>query len=134
MVIYMFGPGFDLGTTENKSSKWPHGERDSNLRPPDSASEALTTRPRYLLLLHCTYGGPAKVSRTFQYPHGNLNFHTAILKFKSTYHLHLTEIFHRNFRGTGIFFFGTENRNGIELYHLQNTGKVFGFSGHEAWH
>ena len=21
------------------------------------------------------------------------------------------------------YFFGTENRNGIELYHLQNTGK-----------
>ena len=33
--------------------------------------------------------------------------------------------------GTGIFF-GTENRNGIELYHLRNTGKVFAFSGHEA--
>ena len=26
--------------------------------------------------------------------------------------------------GTGIFF-GTENRNGIELYHLQNTGQFF---------
>ena len=37
--------------------------------------------------------------------------------------------------GTGIFF-GTENMNGIELYHLQNTGtgKVFAFSGHQAWH
>ena len=35
--------------------------------------------------------------------------------------------------GTGIFF-GTENRNGIELYHLRNTGKVFAFSGHEASH
>ena len=33
--------------------------------------------------------------------------------------------------GTGIFL-GTENRNGIELYHLRNTGKVFAFSGHEA--
>jgi len=31
-----------------------------------------------------------------------------------------------------VFFFGTENRNGIELYHLRNTGKVFAFSGHEA--
>jgi len=35
--------------------------------------------------------------------------------------------------GTGIFF-GTENRNGIELYLLQNTGKFFTFSRHEAWH
>ena len=34
------GRGFELGTTENKSSKWP--ERDSN---PGSASDALTTRP-----------------------------------------------------------------------------------------
>ena len=34
--------------------------------------------------------------------------------------------------GTGIFF-GTENRNGIKLYHLQNTGKVFAFSQDEAW-
>ena len=35
--------------------------------------------------------------------------------------------------GTGIFiiiiiFFRIENMNGIELYHLQNTGKFFGFS------
>ena len=36
--------------------------------------------------------------------------------------------------GTGFFFFGTENRNGIELYHLQNTRKFFTFSEHEAWH
>ena len=35
--------------------------------------------------------------------------------------------------GTGICF-GTENRNGIELYHLQNIGKFFIFSQHEAWH
>ena len=34
----------------------------------------------------------------------------------------------------GTFFFGTENRNGIELYHLQNTGKFFTFSRHEACH
>ena len=26
-----------------------------------------------------------------------------------------------------FFFSGTENRNGIELYHLQNTGKFFAF-------
>ena len=35
--------------------------------------------------------------------------------------------------GTGIFF-GTENRNGIELYRVQNAGKVFAFSRDEAWH
>ena len=34
--------------------------------------------------------------------------------------------------GTGIFS-GTENRNGIELYHLQNTGKFFAFFRLEAW-
>ena len=73
------------------------------------------------------------MSRRFQFPHGNLNLHTAIMKFKSAYHLHGN--FGGKFpsNGTGIFF-GTENRNGIELYHLQNTGKVFAFSGHEAWH
>ena len=36
--------------------------------------------------------------------------------------------------GAGIFFFGTENWNGIELYHLQNTRKFFAFSRREAWH
>ena len=36
--------------------------------------------------------------------------------------------------GTGIFFFGTENRNGIELYHLQNTRKFFAFSREEGWY
>ena len=103
MVISTCGQGIDLGTTENKSSKWPHGERDSNLRPPGSASEALTTRPRYLLLLHCTYGGPATMSRRFQFPHGNLNLHTAIMKFKSAYHLqgNFGGKFPSN--GTGIF-------------------------------
>ena len=49
----------------------------------------------------------------------------------SAYHLY------GNFRekcpsnGTGIFL-GTENRKRIELYHLQNTGRVFAFSRHEA--
>ena len=33
-----------------------------------------------------------------------------------------------------VFFFGTENRNWIELYHLQNTCKFFTFSEHEARH
>ena len=33
-----------------------------------------------------------------------------------------------------VFFWGTKKRNGIELYHLQNTGKFFAFSRHEAWH
>ena len=32
------------------------------------------------------------------------------------------------------YFFGTENRNGIELYHLQNVGKFFALSLHDAWH
>ena len=50
LAIYKRGRGFELGTTENKSSKWP--ERDSNPGPPDCESEALTTRPRcYVLLL-----------------------------------------------------------------------------------
>ena len=33
MAIYKRGRGFELGKTENKSSKWP--ERDSNPGPPD---------------------------------------------------------------------------------------------------
>ena len=44
MAIYKRGRGFELGTTENKSSKWP--ERDLNPGPPDCESDALTTRPR----------------------------------------------------------------------------------------
>ena len=52
----------------------------------------------------------------------------------SAYHLH------GNFGGkfpsnsNDCYFFSTENRNEIELYHLPNAGKVFTFSGHEAWH
>ena len=54
-------------------------------------------------------------------------------KLLSAYHLYgnFGEKFSSN--GTGIFF-GTENRNGDELYHLQNTGKYFAFSRLEAWH
>ena len=52
---------------------------------------------------------------------------------KSAHHLHGN--FGGNFPSNGpSMFFGNENRNGIELYHLQNTGKVFALSGHEAWH
>ena len=43
LAIYKRGRGFELRTTENKSSKWP--ERDSNPGPPDCESDALTTRP-----------------------------------------------------------------------------------------
>ena len=46
VAIYKRGQGFELGTTEIKSSKWP--ERDSNPGPPDCESDALTTRPRCL--------------------------------------------------------------------------------------
>ena len=51
---------------------------------------------------------------------------------RSNYHLHgnFGEKFSPN--GTGIFF-GSESRNGIELYHLQNIGKFFAFSWLEAW-
>ena len=48
MAIYKRGRGFELGKTENKSSKWP--EADSNLGPRDYESNALTTRPRCLLV------------------------------------------------------------------------------------
>ena len=51
----------------------------------------------------------------------------------SAYHLYgnFSEKFLSN--GIGICF-GTENRYGIEFYHLQNIGKFFIFSQHEAWH
>ena len=39
----------------------------------------------------------------------------------------LQQISLKNFRQMVLVFFGTENRNGIELYHLQNTGKFFAF-------
>ena len=41
--------------------------------------------------------------------------------------------FDEKFLSTGITV-GTEKRNGIEFYHLENTGKFFAFSRHEAWH
>ena len=47
MAIYKRGRRFELGTTENKSSKWP--EQDSNPEPPDVESDAPTTRPRCLV-------------------------------------------------------------------------------------
>ena len=31
-------------------------------------------------------------------------------------------------------FLSTESRNGIELFHLQNTVKFFALSRHKAWH
>ena len=49
MAIYKRSRGFELGTTENKSSKWP--EQYSNPGPPDCESDALTTRPRCLLYM-----------------------------------------------------------------------------------
>ena len=41
MAIYERGGGFELGRTENKSSKW--SERDLNPVPPDIESDALCT-------------------------------------------------------------------------------------------
>ena len=46
LTIYMCGQGFDLGTTENKSSKSP--QQGSNPRPQDCESDALTTQSSYL--------------------------------------------------------------------------------------
>ena len=47
MAICKCGRGLELGTAENKCSKWP--ERDSNPGTPDCESDALTTRSRCLL-------------------------------------------------------------------------------------
>ena len=47
LAIHKRGRGFELGTTKNKSSKWP--EQDLNPGPPDCESHALTTQPRCLL-------------------------------------------------------------------------------------
>ena len=46
LAIYKRGQGFELGTTNNKSSKWP--EQDSNPGLPYCESNTLTTRPRCL--------------------------------------------------------------------------------------
>ena len=46
LAVYKHGGGFELGMTENKSSKSP--EQDSHLRLKDCESDALTTRPRCL--------------------------------------------------------------------------------------
>ena len=47
LAVYKHGRGFKLGTTKNKSSKWP--EWDSNLGPLNCKSDALITRPHCLL-------------------------------------------------------------------------------------
>ena len=47
-AFYERGRGYEVGTTENKSGKWPEG--DSNPGPHDCESDALTTRPHCLLL------------------------------------------------------------------------------------
>ena len=44
LAIYKYGRGFELGTTENKSSK--RSGRDLNSGPPNYKSSALTARPR----------------------------------------------------------------------------------------
>ena len=44
LSIYKRSQGYELGTIENKSSKWQ--ELDLNSGPPDCESDALTTRPR----------------------------------------------------------------------------------------
>ena len=48
MAIYKGGQRFALGKTENKSNKWP--EQYSNPGLLDLKSDALTTRPGYLLI------------------------------------------------------------------------------------
>ena len=48
MVIHKRGRGFELGTTENKSS-WRSG-RDLNSGPPNCKTTALTARPHCLLI------------------------------------------------------------------------------------
>ena len=54
-MIYKRGRGFELGTTENKTSKWR--ERDSSPGLPDCKSNALTTRPRCLRETEMRYHG-----------------------------------------------------------------------------
>ena len=61
----------------------------------------------------------------------NLEF---MLWVKTDYWEHLPFVQKFHFRQMVLVFFGTENRNGIELYHFQNTGKFFAFSRNEAWH
>ena len=48
MAIYKRGQGFELGMTENKSSKWP--EQDVNPGPLDCKPDALTTQPHCFLI------------------------------------------------------------------------------------
>ena len=45
---YKHGRGFELGTTENKFSKWP--DRESNPRSPDWESDTLNNRLRCFLI------------------------------------------------------------------------------------
>ena len=47
MAIFKCGEGFEIGTTKNKSSKWP--EQDSDPRMLDCQSDTLTTQPHCLV-------------------------------------------------------------------------------------
>ena len=81
MAIYKRGRGFELGTTENKSSKWP--ERDSNLGPPDCDSNALTTRQRCLLdFVFFQSQFPFQVFQSSQQFHLHLPHRCKVLHFK----------------------------------------------------
>ena len=53
---------------------------------------------------------------------------------RGAYHLYGNFGEHFPTSGTGVTFFRTENRDGIEIYHLQNNGPFFAFSQEEAWH
>ena len=63
----------------------------------------------------------------------SLNFYLLTLPFMFQNVEHLPSVRKFPSNGTGIFF-GTKKRNRIELCHLQNTGKSFAFSWHQAWH
>ena len=60
MAIYNRGRGFELGTNENKSRKWP--EQDSNPGPPNCESDA-----RPLCLPHIQAISPDTLINLFGY-------------------------------------------------------------------
>ena len=66
LAIYKRGRGFELGTTENKSSK--RSGRDLNPRPPNCKSSALTARPRCLHRPNTSLWPSSPIASSFSSP------------------------------------------------------------------
>ena len=85
---------------------------------------------KLLLMVYCHIAAPLK-RNTIGFYSRSATIYCLMERLPFVGKLRCRETFPPN--GTGNFF-GTENMNGIEFYHLQYTGKFFAFSRLRAWH